>query len=66
MDEIDIWRSAHLLIQRHGNIAEIVACMRIDSMIAKGDPAGEAAWKRILAAIKDLRRIARKTTESLQ
>jgi len=47
MDEIDTWRAAHLIIQRHGNMAEYVAWRRMDKMIEIGDPTGEAAWKRI-------------------
>ena len=66
MDETDIWRSAHLLIQRHANMAELIAAMRMDKMIERGDPAGEAAWRRILNAIKELRRTARSATEKLQ
>lgn len=66
MDETDTWRAANLVIQRHGNMAEFVACRRVDAMIQNGDPVGEAAWKRILAAIKDLRRNARKTGQTLQ
>ena len=66
MDEIDIWRSAHLLIKQHGEGAELAAAGRVDDMIARGNPAGETAWKRILAAIKDLHRVAAKTGEGLQ
>ena len=65
-DEIDIWRSAHGVIQRHGNLAEVIAVMRIEAMTKRGDHKGEAVWKRVLQAIKDLRRIARRTTQSLQ
>ena len=65
-DEIDIWRSAHGVIQRHGNLAEVIAVMRIEAMTKRGDQEGEAVWKRILQAIKDLRRTARKTNDSLQ
>jgi len=40
----------NMIIQRHGHKAEFVACRRVDRMIERG----EAAWKRILSAIKDV------------
>ncbi len=36
--------------------AEFVAAQRADQMIARGDPSGEAMWKRILVAIRELRK----------
>jgi hypothetical protein len=54
MDDIDIWRSAHLLITQHGAGAEFAAAGRVDEMIAQGAPEGEATWKRILAAVRTL------------
>ncbi len=57
MDEIDIWRSAYLLIKQHGEGAEFAAALRVDEMVSRGDPWGEATWKRILVAIRRLQRI---------
>ena len=54
MDEIDVWRSARLLINQHGERAELAAAGRVDDMIAHGNPTGEATWKRILAAVREL------------
>jgi hypothetical protein len=59
MDEPDIWRDAHMMIERHANIAELAAAMEVDRFIERGDPAGEARAKRVLSAIKALRRGAR-------
>jgi hypothetical protein len=56
-EEIDIWRSAKLLLDKHGTDAELQAAQQIDAMIARGDSRGESAWKRILSAIKELQRI---------
>lgn len=56
MDEIDIWRAAHLLIDTHGDDWEVVAARRIDLQIGRGDPAGEATWKRIREAARQLLR----------
>ena len=53
--ELDIWRSAQLLINQHGDQAELVAAGRVDDMIERGDPKGESTWKRIRDAIRELR-----------
>jgi len=31
--EIDVWRSAHLIIEQHGNDAELQAAMRADALL---------------------------------
>ncbi len=38
--DIDIYRSAHLLIERHGDDAPIEAAMRADELTAGGDMEG--------------------------
>ncbi len=53
-EEIDIWRSAKLLIDKHGDEAPIHAAMRADKMLDKGDMDGRAAWLRILKAVNGL------------
>jgi hypothetical protein len=50
IEDIDVWRAANLLIKQHGADAELTAAKRVDDMIADGDPASEATWKRIQAA----------------
>ncbi len=54
VSDLDIWRSAQLLINQHGDNAELVACLRLDQLIGRGDPAGEAAWERILTKVREL------------
>ena len=49
--EIDIYRSAQVLIREHGEDAPIHAAMRADELMAAGDMNGQAVWKRILAAV---------------
>ena len=44
------------MIRKHGDGAELAAAGRVDDMIAEGDAAGEATWKRILAAVRELQR----------
>ena len=56
MEEIDIWRSAALLIKQHGTDAEAMAARYAATMIARGDLQGEAVWKRVRDAIANLRR----------
>ncbi len=56
MNEIDLWRSAHLLIKQHGEDAGFVAAQEADALLAKGDTDGFHAWVRIGRAIKDLNR----------
>lgn len=52
--EIDVWRTAHLLIKQHGEDAAVQAAFRADALFAKGDLDGYSVWKRIVAAINDL------------
>ena len=53
---LDIYRSANLLVKRHGEDAPIEAAMGADAMLDKGDLDGYAVWRRILRAVKELRR----------
>jgi hypothetical protein len=52
--DLDIWRSANLMIQQHGDLADIEAAMRADDLLAKGDIDGQRTWMRILRAIDEL------------
>jgi len=54
--DLDIYRSAHTLIQQHGEAAAIEAAMKADAMLDKGDLDGAAVWRRIVAAVNDLQR----------
>lgn len=49
--EIDVYRSAHALIQQHGEGAVIQAAMEADAMLDRGDLDGAAVWRRIGTAI---------------
>ena len=51
----DIYRSAKLLIDRHGDDAVIHAAMRADEMLEASDLDGLATWNRIIRAIDELR-----------
>ncbi len=52
--DLDIYRSAHELIEQHGDAADIEAAMRADERLAAGDTEGEAVWLRIVKAIAEL------------
>jgi hypothetical protein len=53
---LDIYRSAKLLIDQHGDEAPIHAAMMVDELREAGDMDGRATWWRILRAIDELRR----------
>ncbi len=57
--DLDIYRSANLLVKRRGEDAPIEAAMRADAMLEKGDLDGYAVWKRILRAVGELQRVER-------
>ena len=54
LPDLDIFRSANLLVTQHGEDAPIHAAMRADAMLEKGDLDGYATWKRILRAVEEL------------
>ena len=53
-DEIDIYRSANLLIEQHGDDAPIFAAQQADRCLEAGDLDGKAVWMRVIGAIKEL------------
>ena len=53
-DDLDIYRSAKLLIDQHGEDAPIFAAMQADKRLAAGDLDGKATWMRVIGAIKEL------------
>ncbi len=54
--DLDIYRSAQVLVKQHGQDAPVHAAMRADAMLDKGDLDGYAVWKRILRALEELQR----------
>ena len=52
--DLDIYRSAQVLVKQHGENAPIHAAMRADAMLDKGDLDGYATWKRILRTVEKL------------
>ena len=52
--DLDIWRAAKLLMDRHGENATTEAMKRADALAAQGDAAGKVVWLRILEAVEEL------------
>ena len=52
--DLDIYRSAHVLVRHHGEDAPIHAAMRADTLLEAGDLDGLAVWKRIVRAVEEL------------
>jgi hypothetical protein len=53
--EGDIWRAAVLLIQQHGDNAEVVAADRAYEVLVRGDGGGHQVWLRIIRALAEMR-----------
>jgi hypothetical protein len=54
ISEIDIYRAANLVIERHGADTVIEAARLIDRMLDLGDREGQLVWRRIMRAIEAL------------
>ncbi len=52
--DLDIYRSAQVLVKQHGPDAPIEAAVRADELLEAGDLDGCAVWKRILRAVGEL------------
>ncbi len=62
--DLDIYRSANVLIREHGDGAALEAAQRADAMLEKGDMDGGAVWKRIVAAVEEIERTERREEEA--
>jgi hypothetical protein len=52
--EIDIWRAANLMLKRYGDKALEESAARGDELAAQDDYSGEAVWRRITDAVRQL------------
>ncbi len=52
--DLDIYRSANVLVKRHGEVGPIQAVMGADAMLKKGELGGYGVWKQILRTVVDL------------
>ena len=63
--DLDIYRSAQVLVKQHGEDAPIQAAMRADAMLEAGDLDGYAVWKRVWRAVEELQGTAPKSGEAV-
>lgn len=56
ISDLDIWRSAQVLIGRYGDDAALEAAGRADDMLDQGNIDGERIWLGILEKINELQR----------
>jgi hypothetical protein len=54
VSDLDIYRSAAVLVERYGAGAEAKAKARAESWTRQGAAVGAETWWRILAAVKEL------------
>ncbi len=52
--DLDIYRTANVLIKRHGQDAPIQAAMRADELLEAGDLEGCAVFQRVAKAAAEL------------
>jgi|ERR1700758_3378051 hypothetical protein len=52
--EVDIWRTANLMLKRYGDAALVERAKRADELAAAGDTGGAAVWCRIIDAVDQL------------
>ncbi len=57
--DLDIYRSANVLIREHGEDAALEAAMRANAMLKKGDLEGQVVWKRIVRAVEEIQQTDR-------
>ncbi len=64
--DLDIYRTAQVLVKQHGQDAPIHAAMRADELLDKGDLEGCAVFKRVLRAVGKMLSKERPPWASLQ
>lgn len=64
--DLDIYRSAAVMIRQFGPGAAAQAAARAGSLGEKGDHEGQFTWERIARAVRDLQRVERPADEPLQ
>ena len=63
--DLDIYRSAQVLVKILDQDAPIHAAMRADAMLERADLDGYAVWKRILRAVEELQGAVPKPGEAV-
>ena len=65
ISDLDIYRSAKVIMKQHGKDAQIHSTKRASAMLEAGDLDGYATWKRVLRAVEELQRAAPKLGEAV-
>ncbi len=63
--DLDMYRSAKLLIGQHGEEASGFAVKQADKQAEAGDREGQAVWLRVLSAIEELHRVRPNRDEAM-
>ncbi len=66
ISDLDIYRTAKLLVDEHGEEASIEAAMRADEFLANGNLDGRTVWVRVLGAVKGLQATSRPDHATIQ
>ena len=64
--DLDIYRTANVLLKQHGQDAPIQAAMRADELLEAGDLEGCAVFKRVIKAVEEMLSKERPPGVSLQ
>ena len=62
--DLDVYRSAAVLVREHGRDAALEAARRADAALERGDVEGLAVWKRIVGAVEEIERQERRPGEA--
>lgn len=54
VEEIDLWRTAKIVVDQQDDQAPLYAAQRADALLEAGDLEGAALWRRIKGAIEEL------------
>jgi hypothetical protein len=57
LSDLDIYRAANLLIERHGTDAVVEAGRLVDLMLDRGDMEGRQVWLQIRSSILQLQAV---------
>jgi hypothetical protein len=65
VEAIDVWRTAQILIDGHGENAWLEASQRADHALEDNNPEGVKLWKKVVTAIDELQREKPATGEAI-
>jgi hypothetical protein len=63
--DLDIYHSAYLLVEQHGDDAPVHTAMRADAALEGGDLDGHVVWLVILRVIEELQKAGPKPGEAV-